>query len=261
EEIITRTEYTTDSGHTIERKNNVRDLGVVMSEDLTFKDHNSATIARAKKMIGWIMRTFKTRDAKPMMILFKSLVLSRLEYCCTLTSPFKAGEIADLESVQRSFTARISSVKHLNYWERLEALDLYSLERRRERYIIIYTWKIMEGMVPNLHTEITPYESKRLGRRCKMPPIKSRGDIGTLRENTISVRGPKLFNSLPSSIRGIANKLLAAFKRELDRYLKSVPDQPGCGSYVGLRAASSNSLVDQALIHREARSWTGPRGR
>nr|XP_053636139.1 uncharacterized protein LOC128691346 [Cherax quadricarinatus] len=30
---------------------------------------------------------------------------------------------------------------------------------------------------------------------------------------------------------------------------------------VGLRAASSNSLVDQALIHREAWSWTGPRGR
>ncbi|XP_069954607.1 uncharacterized protein [Cherax quadricarinatus] len=66
--------------------------------------------------------------------------------------------------------------------------------------------------------------------------------------------------SLPAHIRGITNRPLAVFKLALDKHLKSVPDQPGCGSYVGLRAASSNSLVDQALIHQEAWSQTGPRG-
>lgn len=59
--------------------------------------------------------------------------------------------------------------------------------------------------------------------------------------------------------RGI--ELLAVFKRELERHLKSVPDQLGCGSYVGLPAASSNTLVDQTLIHYEAWSWTAPQGR
>nr|XP_053639121.1 fructose-1,6-bisphosphatase 1-like isoform X1 [Cherax quadricarinatus] len=137
-------------------------------------------------------------------------------------------------------------IKHLNYWERLRFLNLYSLERRKERYMIIYTWKILEGLVPNLHTKITHYESKRLGRRCNIPPMKSRGVTSTLRDPTISVRGPRLFNCLPAYIRGITNRPLAVFKLALDKHLKSVPDQPGCGSYVGLRAASSNSLVDQA---------------
>jgi hypothetical protein len=32
---------------------------------------------------------------------------------------------------------------------RLKALKLYSLERRRERYTVLYMWKIIRGLVPN----------------------------------------------------------------------------------------------------------------
>nr|XP_053656708.1 uncharacterized protein LOC128705576 [Cherax quadricarinatus] len=178
-----------------------------------------------------------------------------------LNTPFKAGEIADLENVQRTFTACITEIKHLSYWERLKFLNLYSLECRWERYMIIYTWKILEGLVPNLHMKITRNESKRLCRQCNIPPMKSRGVTSTLKDNTISVRGLRLFNCLPAYIKGITNRPLAVFKQALDKHLKSVPDQPGCGSYVGLHAASSNSLVDQALIHQEAWSQTGLWGR
>ena len=38
----------------------------------------------------------------------------------------------------------------LSYNERLKALKLYSLQRRRERYCIIYVWKVLEGLVPNV---------------------------------------------------------------------------------------------------------------
>ena len=41
-----------------------------------------------------------------------------------------------------TFTYKITEVQHLNYWERLRELKLYSLQRRRERYIIIHIWKI-----------------------------------------------------------------------------------------------------------------------
>ena len=33
---------------------------------------------------------------------------------------------------------KITEVQHLNYWERLHELKLYSLQRRFEHYIIIY---------------------------------------------------------------------------------------------------------------------------
>ena len=82
--------------------------------------------------------TQKTRDKQTMMTLYKSLVRSHLEYCCPLWNSSTLADIQQLEGVQRTFTSRISGVGHLNYWERLKALNLMSLQRRRERYIIIH---------------------------------------------------------------------------------------------------------------------------
>ena len=38
-------------------------------------------------------------------------------------------------------------VQHLNYWERLYELKLYSLQKRCERYVI---WTITQHMLPNI---------------------------------------------------------------------------------------------------------------
>ena len=41
-----------------------------------------------------------------------------------------------------------------NYWDRLDFLYLLTWETPwYERYRIIYPWKILEGIVPNLSTE------------------------------------------------------------------------------------------------------------
>ena len=217
-DINGQTNYFTPSNITIPHTSNVKDLGVIMSDDLSFSLHHQKQVEIAQKLSGWVLRVFKTRDEFPMLTLFKSIILPRLEYCCILTSPSKAGEICDLESVQRSFTAKIESVKNLNYWDRLKSLKLYSLERRRERYIIIYTWKILVSLVPNFSSDsskIDHYWSDRHGRKCKIPAVKNRGGIGNKRENFLSVKGPKLFNVLPSSIRNIMDGNVNVFKRQL----------------------------------------------
>ena len=53
----------------------------------------------------------------------------------------------------------------ISYSKSSEILKLYSLQRRREIYGIIYVWKIIEGMVPNLSDPITCSFSDRLLRR------------------------------------------------------------------------------------------------
>ena len=69
-----------------------------------------------------------------------------------------------VEKVQRPFTRFISGMAGLSYPERLNVLKLYSLQRRREIYIIIYVWKILEGLVPNLFSPICTLD--RRGRTC-----------------------------------------------------------------------------------------------
>ena len=103
-------------------------------------------------MAGWILRVFHCRGRTLMVTLLKQLVHSRMEYCCVLWTPITQELISLLESVQRNFTSKIMFENHpdpLDYWERLKELKLYSLERRRERYIIIYTWKVVQGLYPN----------------------------------------------------------------------------------------------------------------
>ena len=51
-------------------------------------------------------------------------------------------------------------MQDLDNWERLAALQIYSQERRRERYSIIFIWKISQELVRGYNISFTT-ESKR----------------------------------------------------------------------------------------------------
>ena len=163
-----------------------------------FKGQITEVATRARQRMGWILRVFNTRDEYTMMTLYRSLVLPLLEYCCQVWNPKSLGMIRQLEAVQRTFTHRISGISHLNYWQRLTQLKMYSLERRRERYIIIYTWKILECHVPNIDgpLKIQARNNDRRGRSCQIPPVRNQAmqRIASLRENSFGIQGPRLFN-------------------------------------------------------------------
>ena len=65
-----------------------------------------------------------------------------------MVSSFGETYIDQLEKIQRSFTKHITELHGLEYSERLVSLKIYLHQRRRERYCIIYVWKIIEGLVP-----------------------------------------------------------------------------------------------------------------
>ena len=150
----------------INPSDNVLDLGIFMSSNCSFEFHIQNLCKKCSNLSGWIIRTFTTRDSITMLTLFKSLVLSRLDYGSQLWSPHLVKHIDQLEKIQRSFTKHITGMQSLEYSERLVSLKLYSLQRRRERYCIIYGWKIIEGLVPNFSKSIVCSYSERRGRSC-----------------------------------------------------------------------------------------------
>jgi len=241
-------EYESNDGNKIAVKSHLRDLGVTISNNAGFESHIAQAVQKSRMKVGWILRTFKTRQLLPMMTLWKSLVLPLLDYCSQLWCPSKKGEVLSIESVQRSFTSKITEIEHLNYWERLEKLQLFSLERRRERYLIIYVWKMISNMVPNIG--LTTKHHPRTGRTCEIKKIqtKSMKRVQTIRESSIKVKGSKLFNLLPKGIRNLENVSVDVFKHRLDVYLKTVPDQPNIPHYH--QRAASNSLIDQLEVIR-----------
>ena len=132
-----------------------------------------ATIAaqNANNMANWVLSVFSDRPKDVLLTLYKSIVRSRLEYSCPVWNPSSMQDIKKRESTQRAFTRYISGCPGLSYWDRLKKLGLMSLQRRKERYVILHMWKIWQGAVPN-DLDIQFYDHTRLGNRCKIPAIK-----------------------------------------------------------------------------------------
>ena len=239
--------YLAQDGSGIETCSSVRDLGVIMESSAKFTEQIRTVKKKGKDTVGWMLRVFSTRDPLPMMTLYKSLVVPVLEYCCLLWSPRTLGLIRDLESVQRSFTYRINGMRGFRYWDRLKRLNLYSLERRRDCYYILYVWKILNGSVPNISEDqyrIREFHHVRRGRLCVVPSLNRQAPayVQTLREHSIAVYGPRLFNALPKELRNHGGEL-HSFKSRLDVFLAGVPDKPALPHY--LQSAAGNSLLQQ----------------
>ena len=147
--------------------------------------------------------------------------------------------------------AKMEDGRQRTYWQRLEHLKLYSIQRRFERYSVIFVWKILHGIVHNPGIQFKSYDSRR-GLMCKVPKYRSK-----LRWESFLVNGPKLFNSLPKEIREFPFDALVAqhhaidkFKHILDEYLTQIPDEPNraskyCSSISGISPTGdrTNSII------------------
>ena len=123
--------YETPDGSTISGTDRIRDLGVSMSPDYTWSQHISTIAEDGRKMLGWVLSVFKDRSQLTMLTLFKSMVRSKLEYCCPPWDPSSLSDIKQLEQIQRLFTSKIYDCKNMNYWDRFKHLKLVTSEEKR----------------------------------------------------------------------------------------------------------------------------------
>ena len=233
--------YNSSTGQTIYPTNIVKDLGVHLSSDFKWSSHVNTIVNSANMMANWVLSVFADRSQTMMLTLYKSLIRSKLEYCCPVWNPSAIGDIQKLESTQRAFTKRIYICKDMSYWDRLKKLGLFSLQRRRERYIIIHMWKMLHGLSPNdIGSEF--YENPRLGIKVRIPSIKKSAipSAKSIYDNSFAVTGPKHWNILPKYIT--SKGTLDSFKSSLTAFLQNrFPDLPPISGY---NPPNSNSLLE-----------------
>ena len=143
-----------------------------MSDNCMFTEQINNVIEKAKNLTSWIFR-----NVKAMLTLYKALVIPVLEYCSVQWCPSTPGLIKRLEEIQWSFLRKIAGSNAGNYWMCLEKLKTYSLERRRERYRIIYVWKVLENIVPNVNNKINAVTSDRRGRLYAVLTVRGNGKM------------------------------------------------------------------------------------
>jgi len=85
----------------LQRQNEMLDLGVHFDEKLSFREHMYAKINKAYMMLGIIKRNFRYLTIPTFVLIYNSMVRSRLDYCSSLWAPYKKGDIEALEKVQK----------------------------------------------------------------------------------------------------------------------------------------------------------------
>lgn len=142
----------------------------------------------------------------------KSYILPILEFCSPIWSPHSVQDILQLESVQRNFTKRIPGLQTMPYNDRLNALNLISLELRRLHFDLTFCYKLLTGKIEGSPSDFGLTLSNR----------KSRGNSYKLTVNISRINARKHFfasricdpwNSLPDDV--VLSESVKAFKRQL----------------------------------------------
>ena len=206
--------YLDNEAHQIHTVQEERDLGVTFDEHLHFNTHIKEIIHKANNVLGTIKRTFNSRDANVIRLLYTTLVRPILDYSSTIWNPDQMGVIRELENVQRRATKLIPSLQNLTYSERLQNLNLPSLSYRRNRMDLIMTYKILhEDVAVDKDYFFTMNSSHTRSNGLK---IYKKYNRTTTRHFTFSQRIINDWNSLPNDVVTSPNVL--TFKSKLDNF-------------------------------------------
>ena len=195
------------------------DLGITIDPDLNFKKHIHNIVTRAKQRATLIHRCFISRKPINLVRAYTAYVRPLLEYATQVWSPYHVSLVNILETVQRGFTKRLPGFWNLSYADRLNKLQLQSLEHRRLLADLALCFNIVHGLTALPFDDFftrASYSSTR-GHLFKLviPPSKTNRSKFFFSSRVIPV-----WNSLPQELVSVTTSPL--FKKLISRHDLSV---------------------------------------
>ena len=219
------------NGTQLERCDNMRDLGVIINNKLTWKDHINSLVSKANRVMGLIKRMLGFNA--PVAVnkqLYTSLVRGILEYGTPVWSGMTVHDTIRTERIQRAATKFILHYPDTDYRERLMQLHMLPLTSRREYLDLSMFHKYCNGLLLNVNAEnyvtflknnIVTTRNNEVNNKVCIPLTKT-----VACQKTFFVRIAFLWNSLSNELRSLED--IKLYKRELykmflnhvDKYFK-----------------------------------------
>jgi hypothetical protein len=198
-------------GSVLSQETSTKDLGVIFSSNLKFHMHTDYVVTKALRMINLIRHNFVTDDPIILLRLYKTYVLSVLNYNSVIWNPCYAGDIAKLERCQKLMLRHIFQDEGFDYASCLRDLELPTLENQRKINDLIFMFKLVHNLTcldPN--DLVRFFESNYDTRGHKMKLINPRFRL-TQMKHFFTCRTIPSWNMLDEVI--IDSSTVDAFKR------------------------------------------------
>ncbi|KAI5627309.1 hypothetical protein C0J50_10686, partial [Silurus asotus] len=200
----------------------VKDLGVILDSNLSFKNYINQVTKTAffhLKNISKLRIMLSISDAEK---LIHAFMTSIIDYCNALLGECPASLINKLQLVQNAAAIILTRSRKYNHITPiLSSLHWLPVKFRIDYKLLLLTYKALNGLAPmylsSLLTRYNPSCSLRSQNSgfLVVPKIAKSTKCG----RSFSHLAPKLWNSLPDSVRG--SDTLSQFKCRLKTYIFS----------------------------------------
>ena len=215
-------------GTNIDRVESTKFLGLIIDEKLTWSKHVEHVSINVSKSLGVINRIRTFMPQSVLLTLYYTLVYPYLCYCNVIWGCAKPTILRKVLTLQKR---AVRLITHSGYrapssplFSRLQLLRLPEIYKS---HISMFMFKFIKNMLPascNAYFQVNSnikYCTRKVNYLC-LPSCRT-----TIRENCVTVSGPKIFNSLPSHLHECPS--VTDFKRKLFEYLVSSYSQPESG--------------------------------
>lgn len=197
-----------------------RNLGVLFDSTLSFGSHISSLVKNSFFHLRNIARLRSSLTLADAEILIHALITSRLDYCNALFLGLPKKLIARLQYVQNSAARVLTSTRRsAHITPVLHDLHWLPVASRIHFKVLLLTFKALNGLAPPYLSDLLfTYRPARSLRSTELGLLSiPRFRLSTVGGRSFSVNAPKLWNSLPLSLRNISS--VATFKTQLKTYL------------------------------------------
>jgi hypothetical protein len=207
-------------GKKILKVKNNKHLGIVFSEDFTWKNHIEVAIKKAKMKIGALFRTRDSLRRKDKVKLYTSMIRPALEYGAVIYDNCSLADSMLIESVQ-NFAARVcvGALKRTSYNKLCQELNWQKLETRRKISKAVLTYKILNDLTPaflksNFVFKNLQNSKLRIKSIFDTPKCRLTSSSGSFFPNQTT-----FFNNLKPEI--IESKSLPIFRNKITKFLSN----------------------------------------
>ena len=121
------------NGCLFERVSEYMDLGIIVTENLSWQKQIDSSCKKANRRIGFVKRKINYGCSKEIKLLcYTSLIRPLIEYGSIIWNTSNRTQVLQLESIQRRFTKFILGNNGLSYRDRLKECNILPLTMRRE---------------------------------------------------------------------------------------------------------------------------------